>query len=68
MPSERQSASKALVSLTSRSRIRIRGFLPSFLRVVSKRSACCVTQAPFGWVVMPAMCTRRRSISMKKKT
>src|SRR6266540_2219005 len=61
-------ASKALVSLTSRSRIRMRSCFPSFFRVARTLRACWVTQAPLGWAVMPAMCTRRRSSSMKKET
>jgi hypothetical protein len=42
--------------------------LPSLLSVARTLRACCVTQAPFGWAVMPAMWTRRRSSSRKKKT
>ena len=35
---------------------------------ISRLRACCVTQPPFGLVVIPARCTRRVASSMKNKT
>src|ERR671921_1661769 len=36
--------------------------------VMSKLRACWVTQAPVGWAVIRAMCTRRRSCSITTST
>jgi hypothetical protein len=68
MPSERKTSSKAALNLLSRSRMRKRGDMFCSDRVMSRLRACCTTQAPSGWAVTPARCTRRLSSSMKNST
>jgi hypothetical protein len=36
-------------------------------RSISRLRACWVTQAPVGWAVIPASCTRRRSCSITSR-
>jgi 2-polyprenyl-6-methoxyphenol hydroxylase-like FAD-dependent oxidoreductase len=51
-------------NLLSRSRIRNRNRSARSPRSMSRLRACWVTQAPVGWAVIPARCTRRRPCSI----
>ena len=61
-----KTASKAVVNLASRSRMRNRKRRPASSRSMSRLRACWVSQAPVGWAVTPRMCTRRVACSMTK--
>ena len=64
MSAPAKTASKAAVNLLSRSRIRNRNRAARSPRSMSRLRACWVTQAPVGWAVIPAMCTRRLPCSI----
>jgi len=65
VPSDRNTSSKARVNFASRWRMRnCNGRCSS----ISRFRACWVTQAPSGWAVAPARCTRRLLSSMKNST
>ena len=60
MSSAVNTASKDVVNLLSRSRIRNRNRSARSPRSMSRLRACWVTQAPVGWAVIPGRCTWRR--------
>ena len=64
MSAPANTASKAAVNLLSRSRIRNRSCSARSPRSMSRLRACWATQAPVGWAVIPAMCTRRGPCSI----
>ena len=68
MPIEANTASKLVVNLVSRSRMRNRNRRPASSRSEVKLRATWVTQAMAGLVVTPSRCTTRLSISMTKRT
>ena len=68
MSAPANTASKAAVNLLSRSRIRNRNCSARSPRSMSRLRACWVTQAPVGWAVIPARCTRRRPCSITTRT
>lgn len=61
MPSLWKTVSKLRMNLLSRSRIRKRGGVDRSRSVQANWRACCVTQAPVGFAVQPARCSRRLS-------
>ena len=68
MSAPANTASKAAVNLLSRSRIKNRNWSARSPRSMSRLRACWVTQAPVGWAVIPAMCTRRVPCSITTRT
>src|SRR6188472_4323052 len=68
MSAAAKTASNAAVNLLSRSRIKYRNRSARSPRSINRLRACWVTQAPVGWAVIPAMCTRRRSCSTTTRT
>ena len=67
IPAEPNTASNA-VNFASLSRIRYRNRCPCSPRSISRFRACCATQAPLEWAVIPARCTDRRCTSTKNNT
>ena len=68
MSAPAKTASNAVVNLLSRSRIRNRNRSARSPRSMSRLRACWVIQAPVGWAVIPARCTRRRPCSITTRT
>jgi len=65
-PSLRQTLSKSRVHVLSRSRIRNRAGIDRSGNVQACWRACRTAQAPLGFALHPARCTRRLPASMKR--
>src|SRR5665213_1953991 len=68
MPSERNTSSKLVVNLVSRSRIRNLTGCARWASSQDRLLACWATQAPVGCAVTPVTYARRVSSSMKNRT